>query len=86
VGKKVDGYLERVRELLGKVQLHEPLQDSPIRVDVDQSREWLARKVRDGEVKKILVLLICGSRDEQAQSVTLRHRGRMRCASDSIPG
>lgn len=46
-----------------------------VRAEVDQSDEKLGKKIREGAVKKIPVLLVVGEAEQQEQAVTVRRYG-----------
>jgi threonyl-tRNA synthetase len=72
----IESYVEDVRRGLSGVVFNNPVKHSPLRFEVDARRESLSRRVRDAEVAKIPVILICGPRDVTQRSVTLRYRGQ----------
>lgn len=65
-------YLAEVKELLDSVDIDEPLKRNLLRYEVDEREESLSRRVRDAEVEKIPLIIVCGQRDEEARQVVIR--------------
>jgi threonyl-tRNA synthetase len=49
---------------------------SEFRVELDDEKETLGKKIRNGETEKIPYLVIVGDKEIKAKSVTIRERGR----------
>jgi threonyl-tRNA synthetase len=64
-----DRYTQFAREVL------EELSSSGIRTEIDYSDRTLSNKIREAETKKIPYMAICGKREEESQTVSVRkHR------------
>ncbi len=64
---------EKFREYAEKIDGE--LRDKLIRSEVDSSDEKLGKKIRNGTVRKIPILLVLGEREEADQTVTVRRYG-----------
>jgi threonyl-tRNA synthetase len=51
------------------------LQDTGLRVEVDDRAESVGRKIRDGELRKVSYLLIVGDREAESGQVGVRRHG-----------
>ncbi len=50
------------------------MRQADLRVDVDERREPLNARIRDGELEKIPYLLVVGDREVEADAVSVRSR------------
>lgn len=55
-------------------QVASQLQESDIRVEVDETNETLGKKIREGELQKIPYLIIVGDKEAEANNVAVRTR------------
>ena len=56
-------------------EVKQQLEAAGIRGTVDARNETLKRKIRDGELKKIPIMLIVGAKDVEASTVSVRLQG-----------
>ena len=64
-----DRHLDYAREVAGR------LREAGIRADVDERTESVGRKIRDGELRKVPLMLVVGDREAEAGEVAVRrHR------------
>ena len=64
-----DRHLDYAREVSGR------LRDAGIRAGVDERTESVGRKIRDGELRKVPLMLVVGDREAEAGEVAVRrHR------------
>jgi threonyl-tRNA synthetase len=69
-------YAQKVADALTTVVLSKPVENNPVRFEMDERRESLGRKIRDAETQKVPVILIVGPKDEAAGEVSVRtHEG-----------
>ncbi len=64
---------DRHAEYAGVLRDH--LRENGFRAEVDGRNEKMGRRIREAEVQKVPVMLICGDRDVEAQTVSVRRRG-----------
>ncbi|MBW2734432.1 MAG: threonine--tRNA ligase [Deltaproteobacteria bacterium] len=57
------------------------LRNDLVRVELDSSDEKLGKKIREGTVRKIPILLVVGEQEQEAESVTVRRYGEKEQAS-----
>jgi threonyl-tRNA synthetase len=69
------GYAESIAERMRKVDL---------RVEVDERRDPLGARIRDGELEKIPYLLVVGDREVEADAVSVRSRDSRKPARWSV--
>lgn len=62
------------RNLSYAQSVHEKLKDVGIRVELDDRKETLSAKIRDGQREKVSYMLILGDKEEQSQTVSQRGR------------
>ena len=74
---------DRHIEYCNRVKLR--LSEFDIRGTVDARSESIGRKIRDNELKKIPLLLICGDKEEADQTVSVRIQGGGDKGSMTIP-
>ncbi len=55
--------------------LRDELRESGFRADVDGRNEKMGKRIREAEMQKIPVMLVCGDRDVEAGTVSVRRRG-----------
>jgi threonyl-tRNA synthetase len=65
IATRHDGYAEKVADRLGEAGL---------RVEVDESRETLGKKVRAAQLDKVPYALVVGDKEEEAGTVAVRDR------------
>jgi len=65
-------YLEKVKSILSEIALMKPLKYNEIRFEIDDRQESLGKKIREGEMSKIPVLLIVGPKDIAENQVSVR--------------
>lgn len=68
-------YAQRVRAYL---------QEAGFRVEIDSRNEKMGKRIRDAEVQKVPIMLICGDRDVAAQTVSIRKHGEGDLGARSI--
>lgn len=73
LGDEVMPYVAEVEETLSQCILSYPLAHNRLRFTSDTRNESLSRKVRDGEVAKVPILVIVGQKEREAREVVLRH-------------
>lgn len=76
INDAVSGYVKEVTDELDDVLLMEPLKYNELRYTVDDRNESLGRKIRDAVEMKIPAVLIIGSKDVEAQQVSVRLHGK----------
>ncbi len=74
---------DRHIEYCNKVKMR--LSEYDIRGTVDARSESIGRKIRDNELKKIPLLLICGDKEEESDTVSVRIQGEGDKGTMSIP-
>ena len=67
-------YVKEVEKILRTTVLMKPLRYNVLRFTRDDSAESLGKKIRNGEMAKIPVMIIIGERDMEAKTVSLRTR------------
>src|SRR5574341_181095 len=65
ISEKVQSYAERVR-----AELHA----QGFRVELDSRNEKLQAKIRDAQLQKVPFMLVCGKKEEEAGTVSVRSR------------
>ena len=73
-----DKYLEFAREVF------EELSSSGIRTEIDDGDRTLSNKIREAETQKIPYMAVCGKREEESQTVSVRKHGRKEVGSLTI--
>lgn len=58
-------------------KLHEELKEKGVRVDIDLKSEPLNGKIKQGEMEKIPYLIVIGDKEEKANSLAVRHKGKV---------
>ncbi len=56
-------------------QVEKQIRDAGMRVEGDYRAETVQSKIRDAEVMKVPVILVCGSKEEKSETVAVRWRG-----------
>lgn len=56
-------------------EVAEGLREKGFRVGVDARNEKMGKRIREAEMLKVPVMLVCGDRDEAAQTVSIRRHG-----------
>jgi len=72
VNETVGEYVDKVREVLDKVVLMQPVKYNELRYSVDDRNESLGKKIREASNAKIPVQLIVGPKDAEANEVSIR--------------
>lgn len=87
LGDEVLPYVQEVEQTLSECVLTYPLRHNSIRYTVDSRNESLSRKVRDGEIDKVPLLLIVGAKERNSREVVVR-RGQLqeKVSLDRIQG
>ena len=62
------------KDYAGKVA--QALRDKDIRVEIDDKSGRMQHKIRDAEVQKVPYMLVVGGKESQAESVSVRERGK----------
>lgn len=65
-------YVEKVKSILSEIVLMKPLKYNEIRFEIDDRSESLGKKIREGELQKIPVLIIVGPKDIAENQVSVR--------------
>jgi threonyl-tRNA synthetase len=65
-------YVDRVKQILAEIVLMKPLKYNEIRFEIDDRQESLGKKIREGEMQKVPVLLIVGPKDILENQVSVR--------------
>jgi threonyl-tRNA synthetase len=72
IATRHDGYAEKVAATVREANL---------RVEVDESRETLGKKVRAAQLEKVPYVLVVGDKEEQGATVAVRDRGGVEARS-----
>jgi threonyl-tRNA synthetase len=68
-------YVGKVKSILSEIVLMKPLKYNELRFEIDDRQESLGKKIREGEMAKIPVLLIIGPKDILENQVSVRTQG-----------
>jgi threonyl-tRNA synthetase len=63
---------EKFTEYARKV--HARLRAAHIRAELDDRNEKLGYRIRDAQLRKVPYMLVCGAREAESETVSLRHR------------
>ena len=74
INDSVADYAEKIKAILDKTELNEPLEHRAIRYTVDERNESLGKKIREATKMKIPCVLIVGPKDAEAGEVSVRLR------------
>ncbi|MBR5669895.1 threonine--tRNA ligase [Candidatus Saccharibacteria bacterium] len=74
INDSVADYAAKIREILDKTEINEPLEHRAIRYTVDDRNESLGKKIREATKMKIPCVLIVGPKDVEAGEVSVRLR------------
>jgi threonyl-tRNA synthetase len=55
-------------------KVHERLRAARIRAELDDRNEKLGYRIRDAQLRKVPYMLVCGGREAESETVSLRHR------------
>jgi threonyl-tRNA synthetase len=55
-------------------RVHERLRAARIRAELDDRNEKLGYRIRDAQLRKVPYMLVCGAREAESETVSLRHR------------
>jgi threonyl-tRNA synthetase len=64
--------------------LEEIFKKRDVRVSVDLSSETLNKKIRNAELARVPYILVCGPREAQARTVSVRSKSKGDCGVLSI--
>ncbi len=73
---------EKFEEYARKV--HKRLIEADVRSELDDRNEKLGFRIREGELQKVPLMLILGEREQEAENVTYRERGRGKQATTGL--
>lgn len=76
VNNQVSEYVDKIKGILDTVVLEEPLKHNELRYAVDDSDDSLGKKIRRATEMKIPCALIVGSKDVEAEQVSVRLRDK----------
>lgn len=87
VNDQVEKYVQEIEEVLGKIELNEPVKGNELRFEVDRSDDSLGKKIKRATEMKIPVVLIVGPKDAEAREVSVRTReGEEKVKLDELQG
>ena len=72
VNDQVSEYVDKIKAVLEKTVIEEPLAHNEVRFSIDDSADSLGKKIRRATEMKIPVVLIVGSKDVEAGEVSVR--------------
>jgi threonyl-tRNA synthetase len=55
-------------------RVHERLRAARIRAELDDRNEKLGYRIREAQLRKVPYMLVCGAREAESETVSLRHR------------
>jgi threonyl-tRNA synthetase len=55
-------------------KVHERLRAARIRSELDDRNEKLGYRIREAQLRKVPYMLVCGAREAESETVSLRHR------------
>jgi threonyl-tRNA synthetase len=55
-------------------KVHERLRAARIRAELDDRNEKLGYRIRDAQLRKVPYMLVCGAREAESETVSVRHR------------
>jgi threonyl-tRNA synthetase len=67
ISEKVQGYAQQVADRL---------RAGGVRVELDSRSEKLQAKIRDAQLQKVPFMLVCGKKEEEAGTVSVRSRSK----------
>jgi threonyl-tRNA synthetase len=76
VNDKVDDYVAKITDTLGKIVLDKPLKYNELRYTVDDSADSLGKKIRRATAMKIPAILVVGPKDVEDKVVSIRLRDK----------
>lgn len=74
--EKMVKYVEKIKQILSRIVLDEPLKYNELRWSVDETNDSLGKKIKRATELKIPMILIVGPRDLQAKEISVRLRDR----------
>ena len=74
INDSVAEYADKIKTILDKTEINEPLEHRAIRYTVDNRNESLGKKIREATKMKIPCVLIVGPKDAEAGEVSVRLR------------
>lgn len=61
------------------------LKEAGVRVELDDRSERLSAKIRQGELEKVPYLLVVGGKEQESNTVAVRHRGEGDLGTSNLP-
>jgi threonyl-tRNA synthetase len=74
VNDQVKDYTDKIKNVLDKIELNDPIENNKLRYYVDDSDDSLGKKIRKGTQMKIPMMFIVGSKDAEEGIVSVRMR------------
>lgn len=74
--EKMIKYVEKIKQILSRIVLDEPLKYNELRWSVDETNDSLGKKIKRATELKIPMILIVGPRDLQAKEISVRLRDK----------
>lgn len=74
--EKMVKYVEKIKQVLSRIVLDEPLKYNELRWSVDETNDSLGKKIKRATELKIPMILIVGPRDLQAKEISVRLRDK----------
>lgn len=74
--EKMIKYVEKIKQVLSRIVLDEPLKYNELRWSVDETNDSLGKKIKRATELKIPMILIVGPRDLQAKEISVRLRDK----------
>lgn len=74
--EKMVKYVEKIKQILSRIVLDEPLKYNELRWSVDETNDSLGKKIKRATELKIPMILIVGPRDLQAKEISVRLRDK----------
>lgn len=76
VNDQISDYVDKITDILGGVELSDPLPNNKIRYTVDDSADSLGKKIRRATSMKIPCVIIVGPKDKEGNTVSIRLRDK----------
>ncbi|MBR3368825.1 threonine--tRNA ligase [Candidatus Saccharibacteria bacterium] len=74
VNDQVKDYTDKIKGVLDRIELNDPIENNKLRYFVDDSDDSLGKKIRKGTQMKIPMMFIVGSKDAEEGIVSVRMR------------
>lgn len=74
--EKMVKYVEKIKQVLSRIVLDEPLKYNELRWSADETNDSLGKKIKRATELKIPMILIVGPRDLQAKEISVRLRDK----------